>query len=453
MNELLDFFDEASAEFQKPQVGIGGGTGAGGGGPLPLEVNLISPPGVEIVARNLNYGEPQIMASGTTSSLQQGTYEFAFRERGNTISKVVRDVPESGEVFAKTMQIQFAPGEVGPVRESIIRATAGDADSGIVDFSETLGGPIMNRDLGLWLSLMGASHIMQDPGSFSKLRGLSINNFSTMLPGTSRIYLMAGSERYRQVAASVAGQPKRLEAIPELDRVFQASFDALGGSNLVSVQIDNAAVRTYASFCLPNRVTFLVFSDDADGRLAVKQFFLPVFHLMNYLDPMVRGRLNNEPPLQTMLAMYGFQNQFVRGRILNPPNKEDQERWQEALYGKWLDPVTSLIVCYDIIRRGDESRKRELREIVLPNLNRFFPGIPDIVALAELLNVNPLPIPVNPPLFVEGLLAFPDWEDLLPYTSEKLDYGASWITWIAAEPQLDARTTTEGRTAQVGVTA
>ncbi|HEV2988080.1 MAG TPA: hypothetical protein VG759_06540 [Candidatus Angelobacter sp.] len=447
-NQLLDFFDEASAEFEKPQASVrfrGGlederlldsrtkGRPEGRGPDFPT-VNLVSPQGVEIVARDLQHGrESAPMFAGRTTSLRQGTYEFAFRERGNTISKVIREVPETGAI-----EVQWTPNEVGRVRESIIEATAGNAQLGIVDFSETLEGPIVNRDLGLWLSLMGASHILQDPSSYSKLKDLRIGDFSTMLPDSSRIYLMAGFEPERQIAASVNRQPKRLAAIPGLHGVFQASFDAPPGSNLISIQLDHAEVRTYSSFCLPNRVTFMVISDDAEGRLAIKQFFLPVFHLKNRLDPMVRGRLNNEPPLKTMFAMYGFQTQFARGRRLDPPNLDDKSRWWDALYGKWLDPMTCLIVCYDIIRRGDEELKKTVRGTVVHNLQTYFPGMPDTAAIATLSEMDNVVMPTNPPLFMEGLAAFPDWEDHLPYPAKDLDYGATWTTWIGTEPKFES---------------
>ena len=104
-------------------------------------------------------------------------------------------------------------------------------------------------------------------------------------------------------------------------------------------------------------------------------------------------------------------------------------RWNDLLYAKWIDPVTSLIVCYDIIRRGDEDLRKLVRSVVLPNLTRYFSGIPDIAAVAEQVTPGSQSRPAEPPLFTEGLFAFPEWADKLPYPSDRLDYGALWTTW------------------------
>jgi hypothetical protein len=68
---------------------------------------------------------------------------------------------------------------------------------------------------------------------------------------------------------------------------------------------------------------------------------------------------------------------------------------------------------------------------VIANLERYFPGIPDTAALAALVGLD-RPRPSGPPLFTEGLLAYPDWEESLRYPARKLDYGATWTTWISA---------------------
>jgi hypothetical protein len=103
----------------------------------------------------------------------------------------------------------------------------------------------------------------------------------------------------------------------------------------------------------------------------------------------------------------------------------------ELLHGKWFDPVMSLLVCYEILRRGNDPDRLIVRNNVLPNLDQYFGGLPDVAALAAMLGFDRA-APKDPPLFREGLLAFPDWEDDLPIASDKLDFNYTWTAWRGA---------------------
>jgi hypothetical protein len=83
---------------------------------------------------------------------------------------------------------------------------------------------------------------------------------------------------------------------------------------------------------------------------------------------------------------------------------------------------------------GDEWLKAIIRDPVLPNLRTHFPGAPDIAAISELLDPGSSQPPSEPPLFSEGLFAFPDWADELPCPADKLDYGSLWTMWVGAVP-------------------
>jgi hypothetical protein len=448
VTESLSFFDDCFAEFEKPPVGSFPVGVKGLRGPISFpEVTVESPTGTQVFATNLDSGKSLQFNPGTKTALDQGRYAFSIRERGSTITRAISDIPHEGAIRLDAMQ------QPGPIRESIMQAVNGDPKRRTVAFSETLG-ELANQDLGLWLTIMGASRIVRDPTTFSKMQNLPLPTFSDMTPHSSRVYVMAASERYNEIAAAVGKRWRMLESVASLHRVFQSSFNTDPGPISISAHFGDAETRTYSSFCLPNRVTLVIFFEDEIGRLAVRQFFLPAFHLLDFMDPYVRNLLQVETfPLQAVSTMYAFQNQFARGRILDPPEQQDRLRWNEVLSGKWLDPVTSLIVCYDIIRRGDINLKNTVRNTVVRNLYQFFPGLPDTVAIEASLDRNARQsIPSDAPLFTEGLLVFPDWENQLPFAAKKLDYGSTWTTWVGAEarPQSNSSGAAATNTASAG---
>ena len=114
-------------------------------------------------------------------------------------------------------------------------------------------------------------------------------------------------------------------------------------------------------------------------------------------------------------------------------DQEEQNRWLELLHGQVIDPVMTLMVCYECVRRGHEATKKLMVSEVIPNLEKYFPDIPDTAAVAELLGLSRL-LPSSPPLFTEGLLAFPDWEDSLPYPAGK-HISVRLEPWICEEFQ------------------
>jgi hypothetical protein len=324
-----------------------------------------------------------------------------------------------------------------PLRESIVRTIGGSVSDGVVDFSESLRGPIANRDLSLWLTLMGASRLWEPHGTFSKLSRLALDDFASMAPGESRVYALAGFEKPADLKIGCNGIWQTPRLVEGLTGVYQANSVVPAGSTLVSFQLGSFEPRTYSTFAIPNRVTFFVFADDEKGRLQVHQFIMPVYHLVENLDPYVQERLRDGgmpvPPLQITRSAYAIQSKFSQGRVISPPSPEESQTWDELLYGKWLDPVMSLIACYEILRRGNDWPKQTLIDEVIPNLERYFPGIPDTACIAEMLGLS-RPMPVDPPLFTEGLAAFPDLEDSLRPSARYLDYGSVWTSWVRAVP-------------------
>jgi hypothetical protein len=137
-------------------------------------------------------------------------------------------------------------------------------------------------------------------------------------------------------------------------------------------------------------------------------------------------------PLATVRMMALAQGQFERNREIDA-TFEGQERfqWDELTRGKWLDPVMSLIAVYEIIRRGYLEKVRGDMQVIVANLRTYFGGIPDIEVIANLTHF-PFQRPFHPPLLLDGLLALSDGDDILPLSTDKIDYGSPWVMWRGA---------------------
>lgn len=426
-NAAIDFFDNCRAVFRKTAP-----TPAAPAAPPPMStapppppasrstmVSMAPMPDVRAEAINLQTGETREIAGN--QELPSGDYEVTVRERGVAISRDIKTLHAGGD-------LRIGDEPLGPIRESIIRAVHGDPARGIVAFSESLG-DMANRDLGLWLTLMGTAHILRDPTTFSKLRDLPLVDVSLLPPQSTALYVLGAFDDGQAPRIGVGRAPTPAELVPGLTGVYQALSPTMEGPQLVTIEVGASRTRTMASYCLPNRLTFIVLATVSRGALCADQFLLPMFHLQQYLPSAVQDRIRQHPaPLRIIHTAYTFQSQFGRQREIAPPEAEDRMTWDELLFGKWIDPVMSLLVCYEILRRGNDQSKQAIRDIVVPNLEQYFPGIPDIAAIAELVGLD-RPMPAHPSLFREGLLAFPDWEEHLPMAAAKLDFNYMWTTW------------------------
>jgi hypothetical protein len=54
---------------------------------------------------------------------------------------------------------------------------------GLPDASETLRGPLVDQDTSMWLSILGASRLIDRPSNFSKLGPLALATFEDLAPG------------------------------------------------------------------------------------------------------------------------------------------------------------------------------------------------------------------------------------------------------------------------------
>jgi hypothetical protein len=172
-----------------------------------------------------------------------------------------------------------------------------------------------------------------------------------------------------------------------------------------------------------------VLAQDKTKQFRVHQFMLPAFHLLGNLEYEVKARLSGDP-LEIIRTIAMAQRQFATKRAVVGEEGLSAGQWNELLYGKWLDPVMSLIGAYELLRQGQNKQNKNWLRTMIGNLRRYFPGIPDTEAIAKLIG-EPSQMPFGPPLLLDGLLAYnEDEEGLFAPPPNKLDYSSPWTRWF-----------------------
>jgi len=348
-------------------------------------------------------------------------------------------IVEVGERQAKAQRHSAPPPAPSPTaltaaHESI---TASIGQSGMRDvyFSETLEGPVASQDLSLWLSLLGASRIIREPELYSKLQRLQLATFENLRAGRSAIYVLLGFEE--KPLSSIANldeqRPVNVESVPGLDGVMHHRFDPEPGPHRLTLAFERPGnVRlTIVTHCLPNRVTLLVVVVGSDRRWHIRHLMLPLYTLRDQFPVLVRDSVEHLESLRSVQVSVLAQNEFTKKRHVEAylPGR-DQNLWESALYGKWLDPVTCLMAAYDILRY---QRSYPL-DGVISNLRTYFKGLPDTEAIAMLAGKH-FETPNGDPMFLDGALAL---SDHVPEalgsgkTKQVLDYRAAWTMWVGA---------------------
>lgn len=402
--------------------------------PASLKVKAASASDTGIEVRSLTTGEVIKGAKSLEALLPPGDYEVKLRERGVTVERR-RLTLKAG----RSEEVDLLARPVGRVRETIIKAVKAIELPGATVFSEQYLGPMVNQELNLWLSIFGASRIVGAPGQHAKLEKLPLESFKDMKRDETAVYVLAGFEKTEgpfSVGLSEGAQVdwETLGAVKGLERIYERRLQpGQAGARLLSLKIPGQPALTFATYCLPNRVTLFVLAENEDGRLQVRQFILPVNHLIPHLDPMVRSYLRPNM-LGLVRTMCLAQEQFARKRSVEEQLKAtDESVWLELIHHKWLDPLLSLVAAYDVIRHGSIKQVKGLLQIMSSNLRHYFGGIPDIEAIAKLIGAN-WSIPRAAPLLFDGVLAFNDVQEkqMLPLPPEKLDYASVWTTWRGA---------------------
>jgi hypothetical protein len=121
---------------------------------------------------------------------------------------------------------------------------------------------------------------------------------------------------------------------------------------------------------------------------------------------------------------------------------ESKGHYNALISSQWLDPIGSLFVAHDLLRRGVLNPKSKLAHfrqdlsMMIDQLRQRFGTIPDVEALAK-ANGQPWSVPTSAPLLADSLTWFSlnEQRQFMPYSHELRYFGTPWISWInAVEP-------------------
>lgn len=447
--EAVDLYDGAAVRFRKDTAADPAGAEALPGeeppGDVPMgkvspaanaTVRLDAPTGGVVSLENLETGAVVDRPTQHTSiPIEPGLYRLKVREHGVTVSSRRLEIPPGGD-----LPLDLPKPSLSTAHHAILEHIPGeDPENGVREFAESLG-PTVNTDLGLWLSLIGASRIAAPPHQRGKLAALPLERFDDVRPGDSPVYVLGAFEGLAgpfQIALDGGRSPewRPLGSARGVAPLFEARLATEGGAHLLSFQAEHLAPRTYAVQTFANRATLVTFSSSEGGTIEVHQYALPLWALLGQLAPSVLGRLPADP-LPRVRVLYTAQKQFARHREVQARlqgDEVDSTAWRDLTYSKWLDPVMSLMAAHELIRTRPLESTRNLLETIVRNLRRHFPGMADVEALALCAGMEHM-IPSGAPLLLDSVLAFEaaGLQIAYPLPQHRIDFSSSWTCWVAA---------------------
>jgi len=433
--QVIDLFDATALRFRPAGAkSIDAARAVKPSAPAGIEIPPISEPmpNLAVQVRRASTGEIVAQPAVPTTDTQwiplpPGDYIAELTERGRV---------------ARSVEIPLAPGERRPfqllhspanrVQRSIVAMLP--KRGGLPDASETLRGPLVDQDTSMWLSILGASRLIDRPSNFSKLGPLALATFEDLAPGESAVYALAGLESGERAMlaigtdANVSWRP--MERVADLSGIFQLRDRRPPGPVLVSFAVPGMPPMTYATYALPNRAALIVFDVKGTGQIVTRQMLLPVYSLQQFLDPIVRERFNEER-LGLVKYLVIAQELFANRQSLDPGTSEDQARWNLLLHGKWIDPLLGVMTIYDALRRGRAQKARMQLAQTTANLIRFFGELPDVRAASKALGLPSQPA-AGTPLLIESLHRAPELKETSPLKADFLDYSSMWTSWWGA---------------------
>ena len=392
-------------------------------------IHIQVPTGETVVMRHLGTGAEAMFLASKKAFLPVGNYSAVLRSLEGTVLKT-RDIYVD---LGRIVEVSPTAWHDSLPHESI--AQNFPRDNGGVDFSESLGGPVTDPDLGIWLAILGGARVMQSDSGFtdySKIKVLPLAEFSREEPSKSPIYLLAGlpgADLNLLFGVSQGGGKTkwiRTRQPGDMKGLREAVFHPDAGQHFLTFAVGDQPTYTIASFASPNRCTLIVLTLDEDGSAIIGQYLLPIGSLLGNLDQIVQARIRDrwryKSPLEELRTLALLSRAFrQRRRIEREFNNHELE---DLLYSKWLDPIGASLATYEHIRRGQRQHLDE----VARNMERFFPDLPDTTAIRRLAGHTEQP-PRGVPLFADGLRAFGADKSWLPYEPASLDWSGPWTAW------------------------
>lgn len=378
-------------------------------------VDVVVPAGAELKLRHVLTGDEQTLSVSHRVSIERGPYVATARGSQGELLKRAEVAFDTDAAMSLDLT-----GWHGSVPHYSIAGRLPRRNDG-VDFSESLGEAITDPDLDLWLALLGGGRIIGSRGDYSKLSQFPLRDFQNEPPGAAPIYIIAGFEDPAMPLSFAVGEFawQRATRPQNMPGILEGYHGAEAGPQFLTFAIGRDPTYTIATAALPNRATLITLTLEENGRPRITQFMLPIGHLIDQLPSKVAGRVRDRNHLKDVRFIAQASRAFRKRRDLSKAIRSNE--LQELLYAKWLDPIGSSLAAYELIRRGTTDSLAE----VVANMTRFFPELPDTWALTRLngdMNVQPR----GAPLFLDGLRAFPQYGELLPFSAGHLDFTSTW---------------------------
>nr|WP_246395365.1 caspase family protein [Afipia massiliensis] len=387
--------------------------------------DIVVPGDISIELQEFATGKRKLFREDSKGAIPKGRYAATVRDKDDRVVKTDLVEVKAGQVVDVTDWSNSAP--------HVAIAARLPTSKGMVDFSESLGGPVSDPDLGIWLALLGGGRILAGSprADFAKIATFPLHDFSTAAAGSSLLYVLAGFDDPRtslDIGTCQVNGPPRWHAATQpgdLTGVRQLCLPLGAGPQLISFRIGQSRPYTIASLSSPNRATLVTLTLDEDGAMQVSQYLLPLGHLLGHLHPFVAQRIAGRNQLADVKLLAESMRAFRKRRDVwkSVPDRV----LDDILYTKWIDPIASALVAYELIRRG----RTEMLPEVVGNLSTYFPDLPDIAALTRLAHMRRVPYRAVP-LFLDGLQAIEGVEDKLPLPAGSLDYTSPWTAWRGA---------------------
>jgi hypothetical protein len=462
--QAADLYDDCFLRFRKETALRASAPPEPPDSPL-VNLSLNAPPNTILEVTNLITGEMFAPKLAFSEAVKPGPYRVRLLEGNKTTVRDFRVLVDANvtdkaiyEHMGQTyryiargggLEINVGDRDPSELRDSILKLIPGAHDPARADFSESLG-PMVNQDLSLWLSIIGASRILGND-QYSKLANLPLMSFEDVKRDDSPVYVLVGFEGAPEAVEGSVEIPDfektHRSLIPEIQYVpglHELRRDVAPGPHIVNLKLGDTVPFATVIYTIKNRATLFTVAKGIRGGMRIHQFILPLAKLRQYLT---QDEQWSQP--QNLLEAIRFttlaQKQVSRLRSLDevamrrntddPKILEDQHRWMELLYGKWLDPVMALMASYELARsvKKSDGIKAEL-DVALGNLRKYFGELPDVEIVARIAGQASKPV-TSLPLFLAGLQALGTNVQFMPnyLPPNKLDYTGPWVTWLGVE--------------------
>lgn len=342
--------------------------------------------------------------SGAPERLLPGDYQAVITEAGKRTRIPFAIAVDARRSAPVTVPLRLP--EPADATQRALLAAAGTSD-GWGAPSEALG-PLADRSLSLWLSLLAMMTVTRYQGHLATRVGLP-----ALVRGAGEATLLvlcaaeqAPAARVLATAGDVLLLLEKHTAVPGL------WFGALGlrpGAHVLELQLGEA-VLLLPLHLQPGRVSTVVRVQRPELPATLNHYLLP--------DGPERPELAGVHPLVAMKRLEAAQHAYESGLPL-PDESGDGDL-------RDVDPLTECQRAYSLMRGGQAL---EAQAAVQRLLGRY-PDLPDLPALARLTDLPPPPPAPGAPLLSEGLLTLAPTGHLAGYPDPALlDLCSPFTCW------------------------